>query len=411
MLYRARMIGLALVSALCVVGAPAVASVVETDPRALPLEANLSSRVVVDGLEAPWSLAFLPDGRLLIAEQFGRIRVAAGDGRLEAAPALILPDVFAGGQAGLMDMVLHPEFASNGLIYFTYSVGTEASNATVLARGRWTGQRVEAVEILFRATPDKPGRQHFGSRIAWDGPDRLYLAIGDGGNPPNAVNGMLAREHAQRLDSHLGKILCLDRNGRACPGGWQGGRAPALPELHSIGHRNIQGLARDPLTGIVWASEHGSQGGDELNRVLPGGNAGWPRATHAREYGPAAAEISPTRSLPGMDDPLVLWTPAIAPSGLAVVRGAIWPADWQGDVLAGGLRVDGRPNPGTLIRVDIDAAGRVAGQSRIDLGIGPVRVRDVRIGPDGAIWLVVTSTDSFRTPDARNGRVVRIGRQ
>jgi glucose/arabinose dehydrogenase len=226
---------------------------------------------VVPGLENPWGLVFLPDGDMLITERPGRLRLVR-DGQLVDQPIEGVPQVLALNQGGLMGIALHPDFARNRYVYLTYSTGTPQANRTTLARGTFDGSRLNDVRVLFQAQPDKPDGQHFGSCILWL-PDRTMLvSIGDGGNPPVMVEGILARENGQRLDRHLGKILRLDAEGKAPKDNPFVGREGAKPEVYTYGNRNIQGLALDPRSGRVWATEHGPFGGDELNLVRKGGN-------------------------------------------------------------------------------------------------------------------------------------------
>ncbi|WJI24114.1 PQQ-dependent sugar dehydrogenase [Thermosynechococcus sp. B0] len=341
---------------------------------------------VVEGLEHPWAVTWLPDGSALITERPGRLR-RFHQGRL-GSPIRGVPPVFAQGQGGLLDVALHPRFAENNWVYLTYAHGTASANRTRLARGRLVGDRLEEVTVLFEVSQAKTGGQHFGSRLAWLPDGTLLMAIGDGGNPPIELEGKLIREQAQNRRSHLGKIIRLRDDGTVPEDNPFVGDATATPELWSYGHRNIQGLVVDPVTEAVWSTEHGSLGGDELNRIERGANYGWPVVTYSREYW--GAEITPERRRPGMVDPLVVWTPAIAPSGLAVYRGDRAP-QWQGALFAGGLvSQDVRK-----IRVNTNTA--VESQGRIPIG---QRVRDVRQGPDGYLYVL--------TDDPQNGRLLRL---
>jgi glucose/arabinose dehydrogenase len=288
-----------------------------------------------------------------------------------------------------MDVSLHPDFARNRLVYFTYGAGTAEANGTRLARGRLSADasRLEDVAVLHTVSPLKAGLQHFGSRLLWLPDGTLLLALGDGGNPPNKVDGELAREQAQRLDSQLGKILRLRDDGSVPSDNPFVGRAGVDPAIWTYGHRNIQGLARDPDSGRIWANEHGSRGGDELNLLSPGNNYGWPRATYSIEY--TFGTISPHNALPGMVDPVVVWTPAQAPSGLLYYTGDVFP-EWRGSLFSGALkRLEVR-------RLELDSAGRVVAQESLPIG---ARVRDVRQGPDGAIYVLT---------DEKNGRLLRL---
>ena len=380
----------ALVPALSGCRTPSASSPGSTLPaRVDPSTTAMTVRAVpvVRGLEHPWSVAWLPGGDLLITERPGRLRLVR-DGVLEEEPIQGVPEVFATGQGGLLDVSLHPDFPSNGFIYLTYSAGSEKTNHTRLARARFDGRALKELEVLYAVPQRKAGAQHFGSRLLWLPDGTLLMAVGDGGNPPLQLEGALIRTQAQNLGSALGKILRLNGDGTPAPGNPFVGRPGALPGLWSLGHRNIQGLAFDRLNRQVWASEHGARGGDELNRIEAGENYGWPKVTHSREYfGPA---ISQATSAPGLRDPEVVWTPAIAPSGLAVYDGDRYPG-WRGNLFAGGLvsRQVHRLVPGRQ--------GTVAEQQQIPIG---ARVRDVRQGPDG--WLYVL------TDGAGDGELLRI---
>jgi glucose/arabinose dehydrogenase len=378
--------------------------VAATDPRQVPVSKAVVATSVVTGLEAPWGMAFLPNGDLLVTELLGQLRYVR-KGRLEEKPIEGVPSVAAGGQGGLMDVTLHPDFARNRLVYLSHSHGDESSSRTRVIRGELRGRALKNVQTVFEVSQGKPRLQHNGSRFAWLPDKTLLVTIGDGGNPPTMLEGGLIREQAQNLDSHLGKIVRIHDDGRIPADNPFLDRPDAKRELYSAGHRNPQGLARDPVSGRVYATEHGSQGGDELNLIEAGANYGWPRTTYALEYGPERKPIAPQQSLPGMKDPLAVWTPAIAPSGLTVYRGKVYP-QWDGDVFAGALRIDGQPNPGALLRIDLDDSGNVLGQERIDLGAA--RVRDVRTGPDGKLYVVLTDTANFRDRGQRNGRIVRL---
>ena len=342
---------------------------------------------VVRGLEHPWSVAWLPGGDLLITERPGRLRLVRG-GVLEAEPVQGVPQVFATGQGGLLDVSLHPDFPSNGFIYLTYAAGSENNNHTRLARARFDGRALTELEVLYAVPQRKAGAQHFGSRLLWLPDGTLLMAIGDGGNPPLQLEGALIRTQAQNLGSALGKILRLNGDGTPAAGNPFADTPGALPGLWSLGHRNIQGLAFDQLNRQVWASEHGARGGDELNRIEAGENYGWPTVTHSREYfGPAISEAT---SAPGLRDPEVVWTPAIAPSGLAVYDGDRY-AGWRGNLFAGGLV------SGQVHRLAPGRQGTVVEQQRIPIG---ARVRDVRQGPDGYLYVL--------TDGAGDGELLRI---
>ena len=364
----------------------AAAPVQAVDPSQAPEASGFRRTVLVRGLEHPWGLAWLPDGDLLITERPGRLRIVR-DGVLDPVPITGVPEVLAAGQGGLLDVSVHPRFAENRLVYLTYAAGTPEANHTRLARARFDGRALSQLEVIYAVPQRKSGTQHFGSRLLWLPDGTLLLAIGDGGNPPVQLEGALIREQAQNRGSALGKILRLNADGSPAAGNPFQGEPGALPELWSLGHRNIQGLAYDPAARRVWASEHGARGGDELNLVNPGGNHGWPLVTHSREYfGP---EITPRRSAPELVDPRRVWTPAIAPSGLAVASGRV--PQWRGELFAGGLV------SGDVRRLRLDPQGRVVAEERIPIG---QRVRDVREGPDGYLYVL--------TDTAADGQLVRL---
>jgi aldose sugar dehydrogenase len=343
---------------------------------------------VTGGLERPWAIAWLPDGSALLTEKAGRLRLLR-DGGLAAAPLGGVPAVYAEGQGGLMDVALHPRFAENRLVYLTYSEGTREANRTRLARGRLAADAtaLENVEVIFTVGQSKNGGQHFGSRLLWLPDGTLLLSIGDGGNPPVKYGDGLIREQAQNLATHFGKVLRLRDDGTPAPDNPFAGRADADLAVWSLGHRNIQGLARDPASGRLWATEHGARGGDELNLLAAGANYGWPRATHGREY--TFLSITPHRELPGMADAAVVWVPSKAPSGLAFYTGERFAA-WRGDLFSGALRGE------AVWRIDLDDTGRVLGQETLELG---ERVRDVRQGPDGYLYVLT---------DEAKGRLLRL---
>jgi glucose/arabinose dehydrogenase len=355
-------------------------SLASPNAEQLPKEQGLQKTTLIQGLEHPWSMAWLPDGTLLITERPGRLRIVR-KGVLDPTPVAGVPTVLAQGQGGLMEIALHPRFATNRTVYFTYAHGTSEANQTRLARAIFDGKALQNVQVIFEASPLKPGNQHFGSRIVWLPDETLLLAIGDGGNPPLILEGDLPRKQAQKLRSHLGKIVRLKADGTIPTDNPFVDNPQADPAVWSYGHRNIQGLAFNPLNQQVWATEHGSRGGDELNRVEAGKNYGWPVVTYSREYfGP---EISSERSRPGMVDPKLYWTPSIAPSGLMIYTGDRFPG-WKGDLLAGGLVSQ------DIRHIKYSAAGTVTTQQMIEIG---QRVRDVRQGPDGLLYVLTDETN------------------
>ncbi len=354
--------------------------------RNVPVEPGARREVVADGLEHPWAMAWLPDGAMLVTERPGRLRLVR-DGRVDPTPIAGVPAVFAQNQGGLLDVALHPRFAENRLVYLTYSHGTTEANRTRVARGRLVEHRLEDVEVIFEVGQAKPGGAHFGSRLAWLPDGTLLVSIGDGGNPPTSLDGRFIRENAQDLSSHLGKIVRLRDDGTVPPDNPFGGRSGVAPGLWSMGHRNIQGLAVDRARGAVWATEHGSLGGDELNRVSAGANAGWPVVSRTRDYR-TGQPVSAETTRQGMLDPVLLWEVSVAPSGLAVYDGAAFP-QWRGDLFSGSLvSLDVR-------RLDLDESGAILGETALRVG---QRVRDVRQGPDGFLYVLT---------DERAGRLLR----
>jgi len=333
--------------------------------------------VLARGLENPWAIAFLPNGDALITERPGRLRVFA-NGALRAEPVAGVPQVYASGQGGLLDIALAPDFATTGEIYLTMAAQTEGGALTRLVRARYVDGRLIDATTLLDATPARSGGRHFGSRLAFGADGLLYMTTGERGNDPRA----------QRTDDLAGKVLRLARDGKPAPGNPFLGRSGYRPEIYSYGHRNPQGLAFDGAT--LWSVEHGPQGGDEINIVKPALNYGWPVVTHGRQYG-SGAQIGEGVSKPGMEAPIHTWGPTSpATSGLAIYRGDAFPA-WRGDLLVGMLR------EGAIRRVTI-RDGRVTGEQKLAEGTAS-RIRDVRVGPDGYVYFV---------SDERNGVFARL---
>lgn len=342
-------------------------------------EHSVQVTTLVSGLENPWGLAFLPDGRLLITERPGRMRIVSADFKLLPDSIKGLPAVAAVGQGGLLDVALHPRFAENGWVYWSFAAAGNGGVGTEVARGKLRGDRMEDVEVIFRALPKRNGGVHFGSRLVFDRGGYLYITLGDRGD----------RDRAQRHDEHLGKIIRLHDNGRVPGDNPFANKSGARPETFSLGHRNIQGAALHPATGALWAHEHGPQGGDEVNIVVAGINYGWPEITFGAEYG-SGARIGFGTAKTGMAQPIHTWVPSIAPSGMAFYGGSVFPR-WQGDVFVGALAAR------VLVRLRLQG-DKVVHEERLFSGaIG--RIRDVRVGPDGLIYLLC---------DERNGVLARI---
>lgn len=335
--------------------------------------------VFTTGLEHPWSLAFLPDGRALVTERSGRLRLISASGELDAEPLAGVPEVYASGQAGLFDVLFAEDFRQSRLVYLAYACGTEDANHTCLARGRLGQGGLLGVEELFRAQPAKEGNAHYGGRMTWLPDGTLALSLGDGFD---------YREEAQKLSSHIGTLVRLNPDGSAPRDNPFVGRPDALPEIYSYGHRNVQGLVFDREHRRLIAHEHGPRGGDEINIIEPGRNYGWPVVTHGLDY--TGARVSPYTEYIGMASPALHWTPSIAPSGLALYSGDLFPA-WRGDLLVGALASK------SVHRVVLADDGAVDMQTlftELD-----ERIRDVATGPEGAIYLL---TDSPR------GRILRV---
>ncbi|MEY3299554.1 MAG: Soluble aldose sugar dehydrogenase YliI precursor [Cyanobacteriota bacterium] len=351
-----------------------------------PVDSSVQPVTVLEGLEHPWGMAWLPDGTLLITERPGRVR-RVRDGVLEPEPLAGVAPVLAERQGGLLDIALHPQFEDNRWVYLAYAHGTAEANRLRVARAKLGDQGFTDWTVIFEANRDKPQGQHFGSRLLWLPDGTLLVAVGDGGNPPLRLDGELIRHQAQNRQSHLGAIVRIKDDGTIPDDNPFVGDTDADPAIWSYGHRNIQALALDAATGQVWSTEHGSRGGDELNRLQAGENYGWPLVTYSEEY--SGGPISEAVSRPGLVDPILYWTPAIAPSGLAVYRGDRYPQG-QGQLFAGGLVAQ------SVLRLALDDQGQLVGEARIPIG---QRVRDVRQGPDGLIYVLT---------DDPNGRLVRL---
>ena len=328
---------------------------------------------VVTGLENPWSVAFLPDGRLLITERAGRLRLVGSDFRLDPQPIGGLPESLERGQGGLLDVALHPQYAQNGWIYWAYNAPGPGGWGTAMARGKLQGHRMTSVQVLFSMHPKTRSNQHFGGRIVFDKAGMVYLTLGDQGD----------KDRAQRLDDHAGSVIRLHDDGRVPADNPFVNRAGALPEKWTLGNRNMQGAALHPQTGEVWTHEHGPQGGDEINVIRPGLNYGWPVITYGMNYG-LGTRIGEGQAKPGMVQPLHKWEPSIAPSGMAFVTGSQFP-QWQGDLLVGALRGQ------LLVRLVLDGE-KVLREERLLQGRAG-RIRDVRMGPDGLIYLLSDGPD------------------
>ena len=337
---------------------------------------------VAHGLEVPWSLAFLPDGRMLVTERPGRMRIVSADGRL-SGPLAGLPKVHAEGQGGLLDVVLGPGFAHDSLIYFSYAEPILGGARTAVARARLDAEGLRLTEVtrIFAQNESPPGSSHWGSRLVFDRQGNLFVTLGE---------RFFHRDRAQDLGSHLGKIVRIRQSGTIPGDNPFGNREKVRPEIWSYGHRNVQGAALHPETGRLWAHEHGPQGGDEVNIILPGRNYGWPVITHGREY-VTGLRIGEGSERADVEAPLHVWTPSIAPSGMAFYTGGEFP-QWRGSLFVGALRGS------MLVRLELDG-DRVLREARLLAEIGH-RIRDVRQGVDGKLYLL----------DETAGRILRLER-
>jgi glucose/arabinose dehydrogenase len=339
----------------------------------------LKQETLAEGLVNPWSIAFLPDGSLLVTERAGRLRVIRG-GALIEAPVEGVPAVYVDNQAGLFDVLPHPDFSTNGVLFLSYAAGTAKANALRVARATFDGSSLSGLEVIYEVKPLKDTNAHYGGRMVFGGDGRLYVTTGD---------GFRYRERSQDMATSFGAVVRLNEDGTTADDNPDFG-AGALPELWSKGHRNPQGLAWDAGRGVLWLHEHGAKGGDELNLIERGANYGWPLATYGVDY--SGARVSPFTEYEGTKQPFKYWTPSIAPSGIAVYDGDLF-ADWRGDLLVGALA-------GTALhRIDMDG-GREAGEERYLVG---ERVRDVRVGPDGAIYVATEDHDG-----APVGKILRL---
>ncbi|MEQ9103196.1 MAG: PQQ-dependent sugar dehydrogenase [Rhodothermales bacterium] len=328
---------------------------------------------VVGGLEHVWAMAFLPNGDMLVTERPGRLRVVR-DGAVDAEPVSGVPAVHAQGQGGLLDVILHPDFASNSIIYLSYSKPVGDNSTTAVARARYEDGALLDVEDIFVAQSE--GRGHYGSRLAFDAAGYLFITVGDRQAPPR---GDLSAHPAQQLTDHHGTVIRLHDDGRIPQDNPFVGQANALPEIWSWGHRNAQGLAVHPVTDQVWLNEHGPQGGDELNLVQPAQNYGWPVIGYGVNYG--GSELHDTTQKEGMTQPVYYWVPSIATSGLLIYTGEAFP-EWDGNFFVGGLAGQ------QLARLTMDGQEVVSEETLLkDIG----RVRDVRQGPEGYVYVALDS--------------------
>lgn len=350
----------------------AATSLSAADPVERSAQAEFRIVTLAEGLDHPWGLAFLPDGGLLVTERSGRLRLFK-DGKLQNSPIEGTPEVAAKGQGGLLDVALHPDFAENALVYLSYAGAGDGGAGTEVARGRLEGMELKDLEVIFRAQPKTGGTGHYGSRLVFAGDGSLYISLGDRRS---------FMKEAQNPANHIGSVIRLNDDGSVPRDNPFLGLPGKRPEIFSYGHRNVQGMALHPDTGAVWAHEHGPRGGDEVNLLKPGANYGWPAITYGVDY--SGAIISDKTAAPGMEQPVVYWDPSIAPSGMAFYDGHRFP-QWQGDLFVGALAHL------HLRRLELDG-DKVVDQESLLVDFGE-RIRDVRTGPNGYLYILTDSSD------------------
>jgi len=357
----------------------------QTRAPAIKSEFALDITEVAKGLSGAWAFEFLPDQRILVTERQGNLRIVGTDGKV-SAPLKGLPKVYFEGQGGLLDVALDPQFATNRTLYWTYAEPREGGNGTALAKGVLSADEssVENVQVIFRQMPTWNSKLHFGSRIVFAPDGKLFLALGERSVPE-------ARVHSQDLNSHFGKVVRINPDGSVPGDNPFVGRSDAKPEIWSYGHRNIQAAALDSQ-GKLWTIEHGPRGGDELNQPQAGLNYGWPVITYGIEYSGPKIEGGITQK-EGMEQPVYYWDPVIAPSGMMVYDGSMFP-EWQGNIFVGGMVST------KLVRLQMQD-GKVVGEEWLLQDRGR-RIRDVKQGPDGAVYVLTEAPD---------GELLRIGRK
>lgn len=349
-------------------------------PTPRPIDAPLRPVTVARGLEHPWALEFLPDGRILVTERPGRLRIVSRDGAL-SSPLSGVPRVFASGQGGLLDVAVSPTFEKDGLVYLSYSEPGEGGAGTAVARGKLGASGLEDTRVIWRQTPKTDGGNHFGSRLTFGRDGTLFVTTGD---------RFTQRPKVQDLSTTIGKTIRINADGTIPKDNPFVGRTGARGEIWSYGHRSMQAAALHPQTGQLWTVEHGARGGDELNHPEAGRNYGWPVITYGVDY--SGVRIGEGTEKAGMEQPVYYWDPVIAPSGAQFYTGNAYPG-WQGSLFVGSL------SPGALVRLEL-ADGRVRKEERYLGGVG--RVRDVKQGPDGLLYIVT---------DARDGQLIRLDKR
>jgi glucose/arabinose dehydrogenase len=333
---------------------------------------------IAEGLQNPWSIAWLPDGRMLVTERAGRLRIVSKDLKLDPKPVEGLPKIVVGGQGGLFEVAPHPDYKSNGWLYISYSGPGEGGHGTELMRAKLDGHRLTDQQVLFRLQPKSESGHHFGGRIIFDGKGHVFLTLGDRGD----------RNRAQRLDDHAGSVIRLNEDGSVPKDNPFVNRKAAKPEKFTCGNRNIQGAALHPKTGELWTHEHGPQGGDEINIIRAGRNYGWALVTYGAEYG-SGTRIGQSAAKEGIEMPLHYWVPSIAPSGMAFYEGDKFPG-WRGSLLVGALA------DRMLVRLELNGEKVAKEERMMKDAIG--RIREVRVGPDGYVYIL---TDERRGVLAR----------
>jgi len=332
---------------------------------------------VAEGLEQPWGLAFLPDGRMLVTEKEGRLRLVAPDGTL-SEPLAGVPEVYDNGQGGLLDVALDPDFAANQLVYLSFAEPGGEGGGTAVARGKLGADRLDHVEVIWRQQPKLDSGHHFGSRLVFLKDGTLIVTLGDRNR----------RQYIPDMKAQIGKLVRINRDGSIPKDNPFVGNADYSPDIYSLGHRNVQGATLHPDTGALWTVEHGARGGDEINVPQPGKNYGWPVISYGREY--SGEKIGEGTSKPGLEQPVYYWDPSIAPSGMTFYTGDKFPA-WKGDLFVGALKFQ------LLARLDVDG-NRIVKEERLLEGMGD-RIRDVVQGPDGYLYLLTDEDD---------GRILRL---
>ncbi len=360
--------------ALLLVHFPAAAAPAEEFPSQ---SGPISVATVAEGLENPWGLAFLPDGRMLVTERPGRLRLVGADGTV-SAPIAGVPQVYARGQGGLLDVALDPAFAENQLVYLSYSEPGGPGGGTAVARAKLAGDKLEQLQVIFRQVPKLDSGHHFGSRLVFLPDGTLIVTLGDRNQ----------REHVADMKSHVGKLVRINPDGSIPADNPFAGQAGYAPEIYSLGHRNAQGATLHPETGALWTAEHGARGGDEINQPQAGRNYGWPVISYGREY--SGGKIGEGTEKAGLEQPVYYWDPSIAPAGMTFYTGDKFPA-WRGNLFVGALKFK------LLTRLTMEG-DRVVAEERLLQDLGE-RIRDVVQGLDGYLYLLTDDDD---------GRILRL---